>query len=112
MTLKNDRRRWTDKEVALLGTDFDRVIADQIGRTRKAVETERRKRKIKPHRPHWIKWTRAAIRQLGKIPDSAVARQLKIARRTVITERKHREIPAFSPKNRPKWLKKPSLLSG
>ncbi len=37
---------WTRRELALLGTDEDEVIAARIGRTATAVGTMRRKRKV------------------------------------------------------------------
>ena len=42
--------RWTQGELALLGTDADKVIAARIGKSRDAVRAQRVRRKIPPKR--------------------------------------------------------------
>jgi hypothetical protein len=37
---------WSDEELALVGTDTDKVIAARIGKTRSAVRSQRVRRKI------------------------------------------------------------------
>ena len=41
-----ERGGWTAEQMALLGTDHDKVIAKKLGRTQRAVTTQRVKRKI------------------------------------------------------------------
>ena len=105
--LNNHGRPWGDDQVEHLGTNCDRVIAKRLGRTAKAVETERRKRGISGHEPHQYEWPSAEVKLLGKMADSKVAAKLGIARRTVMMERRRRGIKCFSPRNRPKWLGRP-----
>jgi hypothetical protein len=47
--ISRDTRPWTQAEDALLGTDFDRVIAAKLGRVTTAV-TYRRKKLGIPHK--------------------------------------------------------------
>jgi len=95
---------WTDRETRLLGTAADRAIAEKIGRTARAVETERRKRGIPSHTPHRHVWTEQEAKLLGKLPDSELAQLVGLCRRAVLMERARRGIRAACPENRPKWL--------
>lgn len=103
---KNHYRPWRDRELRLLGTAADRIVAERLGRTQRAVETTRRKRGIAAWQRHRRKWTWKEVRLLGRYADAEVAGRLDIARRTVLIERQRREIAPAHPENSPKKAKK------
>ena len=98
------RRPWTAEELALLGTDTDAAVARRIGRTQTAVYMQRRKLGLAPGIPHTRTWTKAELRLLGKHSDAEVASRLGVSRKHVLEMRRRRGVPAFSPKNRPRFL--------
>mgnify|MGYP002621779215 CR=1 FL=1 len=94
---------WTDAEIDLLGTDTDRAVAAQTGRTETAVRMKRRELGIAAHaRNDPRHWTKREIKLLGTMPDREVAQRLGCTRLTVIRKRKELEIEAFAPECAPK----------
>jgi hypothetical protein len=67
---------WTAKEVALLGTDVDRVIAEKVGRSVEAVNRKRKKLGI-PRIPDRLSghssWSAKEIGLLGTDDDKVIA---------------------------------------
>lgn len=99
---KRHAEPWTDADEAMLGTASDRLVAQKMGRTHKAVETHRLALGIPPHTPVRRTWTKRELALLGKMPDAEVARRLKISRRCVLRTRRRFGIPCSSPINTPK----------
>jgi len=93
---------WTDRQERLLGTATDAAIAAKFGRSRKAVETKRRKRGIPGHVPHTRAWTKREIKLLGTMSDAAVARRLGCCSNHVLKTRRRLGVPPFSPHNTPR----------
>ena len=92
---------WTAAELALLGTDTDRAIGERIGRTTRAVETQRALHGIAPHVMHRREWSRAELALRGKMTDRALAEQMGVAYATVYLSRRKAGIPAFYAENSP-----------
>jgi hypothetical protein len=90
---------WTKEEVALVGTDSDKVIALRIGRSRGAIRGKRRDLGIPPHsdgvspgRP----WTVAELALLGTDHDRVIAARVNRSVSAVTTMRVSRGIRAAS----------------
>jgi hypothetical protein len=92
---------WTSRELAALGTDTDRAVAAKLGRTVKAVETQRALRGIAPRTPHKRTWTKREIALLGTMSDQALADKLGVHYRTVYLARTRRGIAPRHPERRP-----------
>jgi hypothetical protein len=74
-----ERGGWTEAEVALLGTDHDKVIAARIGRTVSAVTSQRTLRKIPAFSGSpggGRAWTDEEISLLGKDTDTGIAAKI------------------------------------
>jgi len=95
---------WSHREIAKLGAASDREVAVQLGRTAKAVETQRRVHGVPAHNAHRYRWSAAEIRLIGKMADARLAQRLGLCRRAVMMERRRRGIAPACPQNRPKWL--------
>jgi hypothetical protein len=84
---------WTAKEIALLGTDVDRVIAEKVGRSVEAVNRKRKKLGI-PRIPDRLdrssQWTKAQIRLFRTDDDKTIA--AKTGRTTVSVRMKRRRL--------------------
>ena len=94
---------WTDAEIALLGTDTDRAVAERTGRTETSVRMKRRELGIAAHaRNDPRHWTKREINLLGTLPDREVAQRLGCTRLTVIRKRRQLGIQAFAPECAPK----------
>jgi len=109
------RRNWTKKELALLGTLPDRVLAKRLNRTKACVSTMRQKLGIyrNRNRPGYGPWTAEEDALLGKFNDSEVARQLKRPRRVVARRRHKLGIRAFKIFFKsPPWTKAEHRLLG
>jgi len=104
MAAKNDYQPWTDKEDQQLGEDFDRVIAERLGRGVSAVETRRRSKGIAAFKEHRREWTEGELALLGTMTDRALAEKLGVTRKHVLDVRRRRGIKTFAPQNRPKKL--------
>ena len=72
-------RRWTEREIRLLGTMNDYAVARRLRRTKHIVRNQRRALKIPPLKPHpkGRPWTGAELKFLSKIPDARVALRCK-----------------------------------
>lgn len=76
--------RWTDRELSLLGTNTDRFIAAQIGRTRAAVLMKRSGLEIAPFRLDCAKrLSEQDIATLGSDFDGRLAAQAGVQRVTI-----------------------------
>lgn len=84
--------RWTDEEVALLGTDHDAAIAERLGVVRHVVENKRRRLGI----PGIVeRWTVEEVAMLGTAKDREIA--VRIGRTAAAVRRKREAlgIPPF-----------------
>mgnify|MGYP001589979977 CR=1 FL=1 len=95
---------WSDSELALLGLGSDGEAARRTGRSSSAVAAKRQALGIAPAHAHWRTWTKKELRMLGKKSDAFVARSIGASRGHVLKKRTALGIPAFSERNRPKWL--------
>lgn len=87
------RAEWVPAEIARLGTDSDRAVAAELGRTEQAVKRVRQALGIGPHRPR-VKWSARWAGRLGKWSDRRIAAAMGVAVSTVSRERARRRIPA------------------
>lgn len=84
-------KRWTDEEIALLGTLPDDEIAAQTGRTVRSVKQARlargrdspRQRRNAPRI-----WSPQELSMLGTVPDANLAEQLGVSRKHVVDMRR------------------------
>jgi hypothetical protein len=84
--------RWTEEEVALLGTDHDAAIAVRLGVARHVVENKRRRLGI----PGIVeRWTDEEVALLGTRTDREVASQLGRLTAAVRKKRQLMGIPPF-----------------
>jgi transposase-like protein len=89
---------WTKKQLKLLGTDDDVVIAAKIGRTVSAVRNQRTARKIPAHsgwRGGGRGWTETELALLGTDSDRAVAEKIGRTRKAVYYQRWLYQIPRY-----------------
>lgn len=93
---------WTEEEEALVGTDTDGAIAEQLGRTPMAVRNKRRAMGIAPFREYRHEWTDDELALLGAMSDAVVAEMLGLTRLTVLKKRQDLGIPAGFPDRAPK----------
>ena len=96
-----DHRPWTPREVELLGTDTDAVIAARIGRGPGAVRIKRWGLGIPAHGPHRREWTKRELSLLGTMTDTALAERLGVSREHVRVIRRQHGVECYSPANRP-----------
>ena len=93
-----ERGGWTPDELALLGTDHDKVIAEKLGRTLSAVMSKRVQRKI-PAFSGWPGsapgWTDDEVKLLGTDTDEAVAAKIGRTPSAVAQKRAALTIPTF-----------------
>ena len=102
---KLPQRKWSAKDLSLLGTMTDQALADQLRRTHEGVQSMRIRRKIdaydvrKTHSSSKVKeWTKEDERMLGKISDPQLASLLGRSRTDVQQHRIALDIPAKSNK--------------
>ncbi|MCM8540777.1 MAG: hypothetical protein NE328_10925 [Lentisphaeraceae bacterium] len=97
-------RHWSAKEVKLLGTDKDDVVAAKVGVSTSAVAAKRRELSIPPFRspgnPSQRNWTEDEMAMLGKCTDSELASKLKISITTVGNKRRALGIRRYSKPDR------------
>jgi hypothetical protein len=87
--------RWTEEEVALLGTMPDEQVAAQTGRTKVAVYLKRRKlglARCPLSDGSGPRWTEEEVALLGTAPDEEIARQTGRTERSVYLKRWKRSI--------------------
>jgi hypothetical protein len=88
--------RWTEEEVALLGTIPDAQVAAQTGRTKMAVLLKRRRLGIARcplARSPGPRWSEEELALLGTAPDEEIARRLGRTKTAVYTKRWSLGIP-------------------
>ena len=92
-------REWTPAQLALLGTDHDDAIARRLGRTRAAVSSQRRLRKV-PAFAGWAGggpgWNAAEVALLGTRPDAEVALRIGRTVKAVQAQRAKKKVAAFA----------------
>lgn len=96
------RKPWTDKELALLGTNTDAAIAKALKRTAMSVRNKRLRLGIEAHVPYRHEWTKKQISMLGKVSDRELAEELCLTRQTVLAKRLELGIEACHAKMSPK----------
>src|SRR4051812_11517131 len=71
-------KRWSQRELKLLGKMPDRLVAEKIGRSIWCVMVQRRKHSIPRYvgRNEYRSWTRTEESLLGTKPDAELAQQL------------------------------------
>jgi hypothetical protein len=82
--------RWTEEELALLGTIPDEEVAAQTGRTKRAVYFKRWGLGIAQCLPTGSpgpRWSKEEIALLGTAPDEEIVRRLGRTKRSVYQKR-------------------------
>ena len=86
------RRKWTDQELALIGSDSDRAVAEQLELPIKVIKQKRESLKI-PLLAQ--RWKEHEIALFGTAPDSKIARMFGKSSSAVQRKREKLGIPAF-----------------
>ncbi len=86
------RRDWSDEEIALLGTDTDRAIANILGLPMNIVRNKRKRLGISCLSQ---RWKEHEIVLLGTAPDSELARKLGKSSSAIARKREQLGIPTF-----------------
>jgi hypothetical protein len=97
------RGGWTAEQIALLGTDHDKVVAEKLGRTTSAVTSQRTLRKIPAFSGSpggGRAWTDEELALLGTDTDAAVAARTGRTRTAVSQKRAARKVPTFRDRRR------------
>lgn len=88
---------WTTEEEALLGSDFDTVIADLLEVNKDQVTYRRNRLGIDPYRRGTrIQWTQQMLDNLGEISDGDFAEYFEICKMSVYIKRILLSIPTFN----------------
>ncbi len=89
-------RRWTKRELAMLGKIPDPILARKLGIARNGIHEKRMQLGIPSVFGQQVKlrWTARRVAKLGKIPDSELAREIGVSTVTVSAFRRRRGIPA------------------
>jgi hypothetical protein len=98
-----ERGGWTAEEVARLGTDHDKVIAEKLGRTLIAVTSQRTLRKIRAFSGSpggGRAWTAEELVLLGTNYDETIAARLGRTRSAVSQKRASRKVSVFRDRRR------------
>jgi hypothetical protein len=86
------RRKWTEEELALIGTDSDKAVAQALGMPLNVVKQKRDKLGISLLAQ---RWKEHEIALLGTAPDSELARTLGKPTSVIWRKREKLGIPAF-----------------
>ena len=86
------RRKWTEEELALVGTDRDKAVAKALGLPAKVVQSKRESLGISLLAQ---RWKEHEIALLGTAPDSELARTLGKPASVIWRKREQLGIPAF-----------------
>jgi len=86
------RRKWTDEEIALIGTDSDRAVANALGLSVNVVANKRVRLGISRLSQ---RWKQHEIALLGTAPDSQLARKLGKSSSAIWRKREQLGIPTF-----------------
>ena len=114
-TRRKRPRRWTKKEIALLGTLTDVAVARKLGISSQLIYTKRRELGIpaRPRKSPVRTWTGEEIALLGTVPGVAVAEKLGVTRTEIFRKRKELGIPlGQAPKSRRQWAPDEQALLG
>jgi hypothetical protein len=98
-----ERGGWTAEEVALLGTDHDKIIAKKLGRTLGAVTSRRTQRKIRAFSGNpggGRGWTDEELALLGTDYDEVIAARIGRTVGAVEQKREARKVPTFFDRRR------------
>jgi len=90
--------KWSEENIALLGTISDYAIAKRLGICRDTVYWERKRRGIEPWRLHKLPdsiWSPTVISKMGEISDKSLADEIGVSQATVSTKRQMLGIPSF-----------------
>ena len=93
------RRKWTEEELALIGTDSDKAVAKALGLPVNVVKHKRESLGISLLAQ---RWNEEQIALLGTAPDSQLARTLGKSTSAIQRKREKLGIPAFDLKPGPK----------
>lgn len=96
--LATGRRRWTAREIRLLGAMNDYEVARRLRRPQHQVSHQRKALKIPPFKPRakFRYWKPSEIKRLGTLPDTDLAAKLGRTFTSVQVERIRRGIPTCS----------------
>ncbi len=83
---------WTKQEIALLGTDTDRAIGEQLGLSDTTVQAKRASLGI----PHIERWSPEQLDLLGQYSDGTVAKMLGMNTMKVKSMRRFKKIVSFT----------------
>ncbi len=86
---------WSPENLARLGKEPDRTIANSMGLTSSTVGCMRRKLGIQPLQKPQARWTKAMISKLGKKPDAVIAHTYDLDFYTVVSKRRSLGIPGL-----------------
>lgn len=87
---------WQPEEETILGTDYDNLIAKQLGLNHLQVTYRRNQLGIDPFRPSaTIEWTQSMLSNLGEISDKDFAEYFEICASSVYVKRLLLDIPHF-----------------
>lgn len=106
MPQKKRKNSWTEEQIALLGTDTDKAIAEKLGKKANVVAQNRIKRGIPPKdskRSQKNVWDKTNEIELGKLPDSVIAEKLGISVSSVTLARQRRGITSFAKSQDKTW---------
>ena len=93
-------RRWSKRQLALLGTMSDGEVSRRTGIARVCIRVKRVALGLPVHRGRWtIVWLAA----LGKMPDTALGRLMGLKSNTVRSRRMKLGIPVFIDPRRIRW---------
>ena len=84
--MKQRYKPWSKRELALLGTDLDHVIAAKLGLATTTICNLRLELGIRAFRPRKRIWTKAETALLGRLPDGAIAAKIGNATRKHVQE--------------------------
>ena len=102
--------KWSHEEEQLLGTNYDYIIAQTIGKTYSEVQNRRLKLGIDAWDGNNIKWTKKEIGLLGKISDRELAKIKGCSYSVVAKKRKSLNIKSKNTKY--KWTETSLALLG
>jgi hypothetical protein len=90
--VKSPKHRWTKQMLALLGTNMDHVIGEQLGICKSSVHAKRQSLNI----PHFERYSPEQLALLGKYSDATVAKMLGVSKSNIKTMRQNKKIAPFN----------------
>ncbi len=95
-SLREKAPDWTLQEMLLLGMDVDGVIAQKVGRPRRAVGFKRRRLHLSAV-GRWRPWKTEDLALFGTKTDAEIARLLARTTQAIAAKRKVRGVPNVAP---------------